>query len=97
MASFQVVAEELSAAGALVAASDTELTAGRSSVKGSVDALTGTPASVNYALLVANVDTVVTGAQTAVTSLGEALREAAAAYALADDSAARSLTVKKGH
>jgi hypothetical protein len=97
MASFQVVAEELSAAGGLVAASDTELSAGRSSVKESANALTGTPASANYGLLVGNVDTVVTAAQTAVSSLGAALREAAAAYALADNSAARNLTVKKGH
>jgi hypothetical protein len=97
MASFQVTAEELSAAGALVAASDTELNAGHSSAKESVDALTGTPASVNYGVLIGNLDTVVTGAQTAVTSVGEALREAAAAYALADNSAARNLTVNKGH
>ena len=34
MPSFEVTAEELSAAGGLVAASDTELSAGRSSVKG---------------------------------------------------------------
>ena len=97
MPSFEVTAEELSAAGGLVAASDTELSAGRSAVKGSVDAPTGTPASANYGQLVGNVDAVVTAAQTAVSSLGEALREAAAAYALADNSAARSLTLKKEH
>jgi hypothetical protein len=97
MASFQVTAEELSAAGGLVAAADTELAAGRSTVKASADALTGTPAASNYGLLVGSVDTVVTAAQTAVSSLGEALREAAAAYALADNSAARSLSVKQGH
>jgi hypothetical protein len=39
---------------------------------------------------------VVTSCQTSASSLGEALREAAAAYALADNSSARSLTVK-GH
>src|SRR5262249_24335322 len=96
MSSFEVTAEGLSGAGALVAASDTELAAGRSSVKGSGDALTGTPASVNYGLLVGNVDTLVTGTHTAVASPAEARREAAAAYALADNSAAHNLTVK-GH
>ena len=97
MTSFQVTAEELSAAGGLVATSDTELAAGRASVKGTGDALAGTPASANYEVLVGDLDTVVTASQTAVTSLGEALREAAAAYALADNASARSLTVKKGH
>jgi hypothetical protein len=96
MPSFQVTAEALSAAGGLVAAGDTELTAGSATVKGTADALTGTPASANYGVLVSNVDTVVTGAQTAISSLGEALREAAAAYALADNSAAKNLTVKQG-
>ena len=96
MPSFEVTAEELSAAGGLIAGSDTELSASASTVKGGTGSLAGTPAAGNYGTLVDNIGTVVTSCQTAVSSVGEALREAAAAYALADNSAARSLNVK-GH
>jgi uncharacterized protein YukE len=94
MASFQVTAEELSASGGLIATSDAELSASASGVSGTTGALAGTPAAGHYGTLVDNIATAVTNCQTAVSSVGEALREAAAAYALADNSAARSLNVK---
>jgi hypothetical protein len=79
MPSFQVTSNELTAAGAIVSADDTDLSTGQSAMSGAGDALTGTPAQANYSFFVGTVDAIVGDLHTTVASLGSALREAAAA------------------
>jgi hypothetical protein len=78
----------------MVSASRTELSNGQAAMSGAGDALAGTPAQAGYSFFVGSVDAIVGSVSGSVASLGGALREAAAAYALADSSAANSLSPK---
>lgn len=95
MASFQVVSEELTAAGAEIGRNDSELGAAGNSAGAGGGALSGTPAMMAYDDFLAALGPAVSSAHASVSALSTALQEAAAAYALSDNSAARALTVHK--
>ena len=96
MTRFLVATEALTAAGALIGASDTEISQGQASLSGADGACLDTPAQWPWTEFLTNAGLAVTSTHDAVSSLSVALREAAYAYASADGTAASSLAVKNG-
>jgi uncharacterized protein YukE len=94
VATFRVVSDELTAAAVLVGMDHNALTTAQGNVTGDTGALTGTPAAGAYEDFLSSLTPAVSTASQAIGSLEIALREAAAAYTLADQSAASSLGVK---
>ncbi len=87
MTYFRVETQELTAAGAAVARSITDLAGAMSAVRGAGGAAAGTPAAGAYEALTGDAGNTVTSLQTAVDDLSHALGQAAAAYAAAEQSA----------
>lgn len=95
MSTFQVQTEALTAASAVVARSNLDVGQGHAGLKGSSGALAGTPAEVAFTIFVTAADTALQSLDTATTGLSRALNEAAMAYQLADQAAAKSMPVKR--
>lgn len=90
---FQVVSDQLTAAGAAVITGDAGLAGAHSMFAAGSGALSGTPAEMQYIDFVTRLDAAVSTAHEAIGALSTALQEAATAYQTADSTAATSLNV----
>jgi uncharacterized protein YukE len=91
MATFQVETYALTSAAGIVAQSSREAVGAQGGLSGAAGAVDMTPAAVGFSALVTAVDDAMTSTQDAVAGLSRALGEAAAAYSLAESSAAASM------
>lgn len=94
MSRFQVDTQALAAAASQVGRSETTLSSAHSGLQGLSDVfdpLAGTPAQMAFIDFVSAAGTAAGGLQDATTGLARALADAAAAYDIADESAAKSV------
>jgi uncharacterized protein YukE len=94
MSRFQVDTQALAAAASQVGRSETTLSSAHGGLQGLndvFDPLAGTPAQMAFINFVGAAGTAAGGLQEATTGLARALADAAAAYDIADESAAKSV------
>jgi hypothetical protein len=94
MSKFQVETQSLAAAASQVGRSETALSIAHGGLQGLsniFDPLAGSPAQMSFIDFVTAAGTAADGLQQATTGLARALADAAAAYDIADESAAKSV------
>jgi hypothetical protein len=94
MSTFQVATEALTGASATLTRGSLDVEGGHSSLTGSGGALDGTPAAFAFSAFVGAANDALHSLQTATDGLSRALNAAAAAYYVADSTAAGALKGK---